>query len=72
VIALITPSSGRPRLATETQILDLLHDKPLRAAEWQKLATEEYGIASSTFYEIKRDLRERGLIQSTGGFFSKT
>ena len=64
-------AGGRPRLATETQILDLLDEKPLRAVEWQKLASEEFGIAPSTFYGMKRDLQERGHIQSITGLFSK-
>jgi hypothetical protein len=65
-------AGGRPRLATQTQILDLLDEKPLKAVEWQKRAREEFGIASSTFYDMKRDLQERGLIQSIAGAFSKT
>jgi AAA domain/CHC2 zinc finger len=64
-------AGGRPRLATETQILDLLDEKPLKAVEWQRRAREEFGIASSTFYAMKRDLQERGFIQSIAGVFSK-
>jgi len=64
-------AGGRPQLATQTQILDLLDEKPLKAVEWQKLASEEFGIASSTFYDMKRDLQERGRIQKNAGLFSK-
>jgi hypothetical protein len=63
---------GRPRAATQMQILDLLAEKPLKAVEWQKLAREEYGIAASTFYEIKGELSQRGTIKSIAGLFSKT
>jgi len=64
-------AGGRPRLATQTQILDLLDETPLKAVEWQRRAREEFGIAPSTFYSMKRDLQERGLIQSIAGVFSK-
>ena len=65
-------AGGRPRLATETQILDLLDEEPLKAVQWQKRAREEFGIASSTFYEIKKELEERDRIRSIAGVFSKT
>jgi hypothetical protein len=65
-------AGGRPRLATQTQILDLLDEKPLKAVEWQKRAREEFGIASSTFWETKRELQESGRIQSAAGLFNKT
>jgi hypothetical protein len=64
-------AGGRPRLATQAQVLDLLDEKPLKAVEWQKRAREEFGIASSTFYDMKRDLQERGGIQSIAGAFRK-
>jgi hypothetical protein len=65
-------AGGRPRLATQTQILDLLDEKPLKAVEWHKRAREEFGIASSTFYAMKSELEDRGCIQSIAGAFSKT
>lgn len=65
-------AGGRPRLATQTQILDLLDEKPLKAVEWQKRAREEFGIAPSTFWETKRELQEGGRVQSAAGLFSKT
>jgi hypothetical protein len=65
-------AGGRPRLATQAQILDLLDEKPLKAVEWQKLAREEFGIASSTFYSIKNELQEHGRVESIGGAFRKT
>jgi AAA domain len=64
-------TGGRPRVATEAQILELLDEKPLKAVEWQKSAREEFGIAASTFYEMKRTLEDRGRIQSIAGHFNK-
>ena len=65
-------AGGRPQLATPTQILDLLDEEPLKAVQWQKLASEEFGIASSTFYSIKNELQEHGRVESIGGAFRKT
>jgi hypothetical protein len=70
--ARLKQAGGRPRLATQTEILNLLDETPLRATDWQKRAKDEYGIASSTFYEIKGELSRLGRIQSVAGKFIKT
>jgi len=70
--ARLKQTGGRPRVATQTQILDLLEEAPLRATDWQKRARDEFGIASSTFYEIKGELSRLGRIQSLAGKFIKT
>jgi hypothetical protein len=60
---------GRPRAATETQLLDLL-EKPMRAGEWQRMADEELGISRRTFYEMLAELN--GRVQKTAGFYERT
>jgi hypothetical protein len=68
-------AGGRPRAATPAEILDLLDEKPLTATEWQKRAREEFGIASSTFYELKSSLakhKPKPLILNVTGKFIKS
>src|SRR5262249_8162711 len=65
-------AGGRPRLATQTEILDLLDEKPLTATEWHKRAKQEFGIAPSTFWNMKKELQELGRVESIAGLFSKT
>jgi hypothetical protein len=69
--ARLKQAGGRPRAATETQILDLLDDK-IRAKEWQKLAREELGVSERTFYEMLSELKTRGRVEKIAGYYVKT
>jgi hypothetical protein len=69
--ARLKQAGGRPRVATETQILDLLDGK-IRAKEWQKLAREELRVSERTFYEMLSELKTRGRVEKIAGYYVKT
>ena len=60
-------TGGRPRAATQGQLLALLDEKRLRVKEWQKRAQKELGISERTFYRMKGELENASRVESTAG-----
>ncbi len=55
-------STGRPRQHDPDDLLDLLPDSGISDKEWQKSAREEHEISRATYFRLKNELKERGLI----------
>jgi hypothetical protein len=64
-------AGGRPRAATQTQLLDLLDEKPLKAKKWQGVAREELNVSERTFYEMLAELKTRGCLKKIAGCYTK-
>jgi hypothetical protein len=56
---------GRPAKDHTVELLGLLRDKELGATEWQRLASQELGIAKTVFYEQLATLKMSGHIEKS-------
>jgi len=53
---------GPPRCASPLAVRDLLQNIPLSSKNWQILAFDELGISRASFFRIKDELSQKGLV----------